>query len=98
MRAKTPRKPPGATFLLFKYAHNSHLQRKGLRGLRQLLAPKNHSTVHSSNTSRSPLSLGLIRLHQAELMMVSMMRSLDEAVGWDGGADNLYVPVRKYIL
>ena len=107
-RAKTPRKSPGAFFLLFKYAHNTHLQQiptnqrlmwltatykakayvayghlqsKGLCGLRQLLAQKNHSTVHSSKRSRSPLRLGLIRLHQAELVMVNMMHSLDEAVG-----------------
>ena len=95
-RAKTPQKPPGAGSLLFKYAHNTHLQRKCLCGLRKLLAPKNHSTVHSSNSPRSPLSLGLIRLHQAELVMVSMMHSLDEAVGSEGRANNLYVPVRKY--
>ena len=97
MRAKTPRKLPGATSFLFKYAHNTYLPSKGLYGLRQLLAPKNHSTVHSSNTSRSPLSLRLIRLYQAELVMVSMMHFLDEAVGSEGDADNLYVPVRKYI-
>lgn len=66
-RAKTSAKRPDAAPLLFKYAHNIHLQRQTLCGLRQLSAPTKLSTLKGSVGYRPPLSLGLIRLHHAEL-------------------------------